>query len=483
MRVIIGMFVLLLVPWPTWADVPVRLATWNVQGVGAPGSAGFEAAAAVLARINPAVVGLQEVASDADEAHLLELGRRLGLMHYAIAPAGPFGAARVAVLSRWPIVQARALPAAVLSGDATANDVTRYILLASVDVTGRGDVLHAVVVHLKSGFNETDEFRRTVEALRTYQATATVAAADALVIMGDLNADISDPPPTPARWAQAPAGDLPGGFSVGADVRELMASGTLINDPFFYLRIDAEVLDARQANGSDATRPASGRRIDYVLVNAPMAQRAPVAQVYACEDQPQVCETASDHLPVLADVVVPTGGAGLPPELGSAAAREAVQKAYIAYYGRPADPQGLNYWAQRLDAEGGNLRAIIDAFGQSGEFVRRYGALGANDLVAGLYQQLFGRTPDADGQAFYVRALTTGSKTLQAIALDVLYGAQNNDIVRITHKYNAAAYFTQQVRMGCSYGTEQAGVQYLGAVTDAASLVQARQQLSQACNR
>ena len=50
-----------------------------------------------------------------------------------------------------------------------------------------------------------------------------------------------------------------------------------------------------------------------------------------------------------------------------------MQKAYVSYYGRPADPGGLGYWAARMDAEGGSLTAIIAAFGYSEEFNRRYG--------------------------------------------------------------------------------------------------------------
>ncbi len=38
-----------------------------------------------------------------------------------------------------------------------------------------------------------------------------------------------------------------------------------------------------------------------------------------------------------------------------------VQKIYIAYYGRPADPLGLDYWASALDAASGDLTAIINA--------------------------------------------------------------------------------------------------------------------------
>ena len=41
---------------------------------------------------------------------------------------------------------------------------------------------------------------------------------------------------------------------------------------------------------------------------------------------------------------------------------------YVAYYGRPGDPGSVDFWAEQLDAVGGNLNAIIDAFGNSQEY-------------------------------------------------------------------------------------------------------------------
>ena len=73
---------------------------------------------------------------------------------------------------------------------------------------------------------------------------------------------------------------------------------------------------------------------------------------------------------------------------------ERVLAAYLAYYGRPADPGGLEYWSKRLVREGGNINSIIDAFGESEEYQKRFGDLTENQLVTNLYQQLFGRDPD-----------------------------------------------------------------------------------------
>jgi hypothetical protein len=142
------------------------------------------------------------------------------------------------------------------------------------------------------------------------------------------------------------------------------------------------------------------------------------------------------------------------------------QKAYVAYYGRPADPSGLSYWATRMDAEGGLLNAIIGAFGYSDEFNRRYDDLTYTELVTKIYQQTLGRDPDPVGLAYYVGELQAGRRTLQSITLDVLNGAVTApDSTVVSNKLDVAAYYTTKVAAGCPYGTEQDGVDVITVVT------------------
>jgi probable HAF family extracellular repeat protein len=152
--------------------------------------------------------------------------------------------------------------------------------------------------------------------------------------------------------------------------------------------------------------------------------------------------------------------------MGSAYARNYVQKAYVAYYGRPADPGGQGYWAARMDAEGQSLDAIIGAFGYSDEFNRRYGGLTNRQLVTKIYQQTLGRDPDQAGLDWYVAELVAGRRTLQTITLDVLNGATTApDSTVVANKLTVAAYYTAKVAAGCSYGTEQDGVDIITIVT------------------
>ena len=55
------------------------------------------------------------------------------------------------------------------------------------------------------------------------------------------------------------------------------------------------------------------------------------------------------------------------------------QTLYVAYYGRPADRAGLNYWADEIDANG--VDAMVNAFGNSAEFEARFGNLSNEQLI------------------------------------------------------------------------------------------------------
>ena len=122
-------------------------------------------------------------------------------------------------------------------------------------------------------------------------------------------------------------------------------------------------------------------------------------------------------------------------------AEQTVLSAYVAFYGRPADPGGLAFWSDRLDNEGGNLNSIIDAFATSAEYEARFGSLSNTQLVTNLFQQLFGRDPDPEGLDFYVSSLNSGERTLQSISLDILFGAQNEDILIVDNRVELSAYY------------------------------------------
>ncbi len=121
---------------------------------------------------------------------------------------------------------------------------------------------------------------------------------------------------------------------------------------------------------------------------------------------------------------------------------DTVQNIYIAYYGRPADPEGQAYWADRLDKANGNLTQIIDAFGNSAEAQALYGSETIKVRIEKIYKQLFGRAPDAVGLEFYEGKIASGAITLASVMLDVLNGAQNEDKAILENKQAVAHAFT-----------------------------------------
>lgn len=107
-----------------------------------------------------------------------------------------------------------------------------------------------------------------------------------------------------------------------------------------------------------------------------------------------------------------------------AVTKDSVQSLYIAYYGRPADPSGLDYWTNRANAEG--LNAVVNAFGNSEEATNLYGSLTIQARVNNLYQNMFGRNADTEGLNFYVGKVLDGTYTLATLAQHILNGVNPN---------------------------------------------------------
>jgi hypothetical protein len=126
----------------------------------------------------------------------------------------------------------------------------------------------------------------------------------------------------------------------------------------------------------------------------------------------------------------------------------AVQKLYIAYYQRPADPAGLKYWALRLDAANGDATEIIDSFANAAESRELYGEINESSIgkvIDAIYQVLFGRLPEEAGKAFFISEFAAGRLTEGNITLGILNGAQNADQVAIANKLAVANVFSALV--------------------------------------
>lgn len=122
-----------------------------------------------------------------------------------------------------------------------------------------------------------------------------------------------------------------------------------------------------------------------------------------------------------------------------------VQKLYIAYFGRPADPVGLNYWAANIDAAGGNFNSVIAGFAASSESQALYAAGTTAQLITSIYVALFNRTPEPAGLAYWVSQIDAGTISGARAAYQILTSAGPGDAVSIANKVTAANFFTANV--------------------------------------
>lgn len=121
----------------------------------------------------------------------------------------------------------------------------------------------------------------------------------------------------------------------------------------------------------------------------------------------------------------------------------AVQKLYVAYFSRPADYLGLQYWEGVLAANGGNTAPISAAFSTSAEYVSTYAGMSNSAVVNQVYMNLFGRpASDLAGLTFWSNHLTKGTLTVSNVVTAIAAGAQGADLVAYNNKVAAATSFT-----------------------------------------
>lgn len=77
-----------------------------------------------------------------------------------------------------------------------------------------------------------------------------------------------------------------------------------------------------------------------------------------------------------------------------------IQQLYTAYLGRPADREGVEYWQEQGVSEF-ELRANLANENQP-EYVELYGDRTREELVAAIYENMFGREPEAEGLDYWV---------------------------------------------------------------------------------
>ncbi|HZX27539.1 MAG TPA: DUF4214 domain-containing protein [Telluria sp.] len=149
-----------------------------------------------------------------------------------------------------------------------------------------------------------------------------------------------------------------------------------------------------------------------------------------------------------------------------------IEQLYVGFLGRPASLWELNSW-QSADDTPHTAVAVRDALAQSFEF-QQIVSQGNAYLVTQVYNNLFGRAPEAAGLTFWKDALDKGAVTPADMVESFISGATGTDATAMRDKVIAAQAFTATQDLRSEIATVDSlgnnGKAWLGAVTDNASL-------------
>lgn len=113
-----------------------------------------------------------------------------------------------------------------------------------------------------------------------------------------------------------------------------------------------------------------------------------------------------------------------------------IQNLYIAYFGRPAEQAGLDYWSAQADL---TVEGLSASFAQQPEYQAVYGDLPREEVVAQLYQNLFGRKAEGNELDYWIASDDIG---VDRMALALVNGAQSTDRELLDGKTEFAAAIT-----------------------------------------
>lgn len=140
-----------------------------------------------------------------------------------------------------------------------------------------------------------------------------------------------------------------------------------------------------------------------------------------------------------------------------------LQRFYIAYFGRPADPTGLASAADALNASGAptgtqnllnayntnaTVRSLVDGFGLSAESTALYGNTTTTQRVTAIYLNILNRQPDVPGLTYWATEIDSGRLSLSKVALAIMAAAENDtfgDAVTVARKLDVSIRFTNSL--------------------------------------
>jgi len=124
-----------------------------------------------------------------------------------------------------------------------------------------------------------------------------------------------------------------------------------------------------------------------------------------------------------------------------------LQELYVAYFGRAADPTGLDYWTEKGISQ---ASFAADMYAQN-EFESAYGDKSVEAQVNQIYKNLFDREADVTGLTYWTQEINLGNLKVAEIATHLIWAAQNNDgssddKTALSNRTAAAVAYTAEVK-------------------------------------
>jgi hypothetical protein len=135
-----------------------------------------------------------------------------------------------------------------------------------------------------------------------------------------------------------------------------------------------------------------------------------------------------------------------------------IQKAYIAFFGRPGEPAGVDAWLSvanvtTLDHLYANFAAATEYRDYYAPYINGAGTItNIPGLLNQVYLNLFGRGVEEAGVTYWSPLLASGAITINNVVIELLNGAKNADLISVNSKLDAATAFTAAVRAAAYMG-------------------------------
>ena len=129
-----------------------------------------------------------------------------------------------------------------------------------------------------------------------------------------------------------------------------------------------------------------------------------------------------------------------------------------------------------------SLSQIAQSFASQTESTSQYAFLASPNtssttavqaFVSAIYNNLFNRSPDAAGEAFWVSQLQTGASTVSGVILNILNGVQGKDALTLANKATVGDYYDTQINAHGMQFTVASAQAALSAVTSDTSTIAA----------